>query len=1015
MGRLRGRLTVAWPRVSRLVAGRRAGVRVRVLIPLTVAIVLLTGAFTWALYRQAKDEMQRECAKTLDSVPKSLQKELDREAHMMAGVMDALTRNDRIRSAFEARDFEALLDLSQPLLRQLRRHNRISHFHFLDPERACFLRVHRPGRKGDTINRITVLGAERTGKMFHGIELGPLGTFTLRVVQPWYKDGRLLGYIELGEEIEDVISRLSGSAGVEIAIAIHKKFLDRAGWEEGMAMLGREADWNALGHAVVVTKTVPVAAESLDPYLCHGRHGFGVLDSLISLDDRTYGASLVELTDAGDRLVGGMLILRDETVACVALRQTVAEGLLLCLVIGGALFGLCYVYLGRVDRAFARGTAKLTDSNRELQEAEEVARSEYAKLSAMIAGMEEGVVFADADNVIVEINDFLCRFVGHSREEIVGRRIEDLHHGPVLKRVLGQIAQFRDHVDSPPLVLQRPLGEAEVILRMQPIYRDGGYDGVLLNVIDVTELVGARQAAETASESKTNFLANMSHEIRTPMTAIMGYADLLAETPNDPEERDRYLTIIRRNGKHLLSLINDLLDLSKIEAGEMTMVIRPCHLATVVADVASIMRVRADERGISLTIEYTTAIPEVVLTDSDRLRQALVNLVGNAVKFTEEGSVRIVVTLVPSWRDGQSAVRFEVIDSGIGMDRDAMDRLFEPFVQADASTSRKYGGTGLGLAITRRVAELLGGDVTVESAPGAGSSFTLIIPAGDLKGVAMLEDPAEAVHSYEDSDAEAVPAGGDPLVGVRVLLAEDGADNQLLISTVLRKAGAEVAIADNGRLAVEKALSEPFDVILMDIQMPEMNGYEATRALRVQGYTDPVLALTAHAMDADRERCLAAGCNEHLTKPINRQKMIRTVARFARRSTTPNRKAPTIEKAGRPEAKPDATVIRSEFADDADLAEIIDTFVSGLSAKARAMHDALSASAFEILRGLAHQMKGAGGSYGYAVLTDKARALENAAKARDAEAAALAWGEFAEICRAITCGRADTVSTEESR
>ena len=1018
-GGLRGVLAVARQQASRLSPrgfGNRDRVRIRVLVPLTIGIVLLTGGFTWALYHQAKDEMASDCARALDNLPKLFREELDREAYMMAGVMKTLTRNDRIRSAMKARDSEALLSLSRSLFRTLREQNRITHFYFLDPKRVCLLRVHQTECKGDTINRITALGAERTGQMFHGIELGSLGTFTLRVVQPWYEDGRLIGYIELGEEIEHIIDRLSEASGAELTIAIHKRFIDRAKWEEGMAMLGRKADWNALEHAVVVTQTLPVAAASLAPYFSGSPHSYGGLGSRVSLGDRTYAASLVRLTDAGDRLVGDMVALRDETTAYTALRQTVLGGVLACLAIGGTLFIIFHIYLGRVDREFARGAAKLTDSNRELREAEELARREYAKLSAMIAGMEEGVVFANADNVIVEINDYLCRFVGHSRMEIVGRRIEDLHHSPVLERVLGQIAKFRNQIDSPPLVLQRPLGEAEVILRMQPIYRDGGYDGVLLNVIDVTEMVKARRTAEAANESKTSFLTNMSHEIRTPMTAIMGYADLLAEVPSDPEERDRYLTIIRRNGKHLLSLINDLLDLSKIEAGEMPVVIRPCHVAAVVADVASIMRVRADERGIALTAEYTTAIPEVVLTDSDRLRQALVNLVGNAVKFTEEGGVRIVVALVPSWRDGQGAIRFEITDTGIGMDHDAMGRLFEPFVQADTSTSRKYGGTGLGLTITRRIAELLGGNVTVDSQPGVGSTFTLILPAGNLEGVAMLEDPAEAVHSHETGGAAPAGVGGDSLEGVRVLLAEDGADNQLLISTVLRKAGAEVAIAGNGRLAVEKALSEPFDVILMDIQMPEMNGYEATRTLREQGHTDPILALTAHAMDADRQRCLAAGCNEHLTKPINREKMIRTVARFARRSTTPARKAPAInDKADRPEVTSDATVIRSAFADDEDLAEIIDTFVSGLSAKVQAMHDALSASAFEVLRGLAHQMKGAGGSYGYAVLTDKARALENAAKARDAEATSLAWGEFAEICRAITLGRAATVSTEESR
>ena len=512
--------------------------------------------------------------------------------------------------------------------------------------------------------------------------------------------------------------------------------------------------------------------------------------------------------------------------------------------------------------------------------AHDTAQRESSKLSSMISGMNEGVVFADAGNAIVEVNDYFCKFVGKTRDEIMGARIEELHNGEVLGRVRALIDGFRADHESLPFIMQRVVGGVDVILRMQPIYQAGGYDGVLLNVIDVTELAAARRRAEEATRAKSEFLANMSHEIRTPMTAILGYADLLAAQDLGYSERSEYLDVIRRNGKHLLTLINDILDLSKIESGKATVVDGQCDLVAMIAEVASTMRVRALERGTALTTEYPTRLPKAVRTDCARLRQILVNLVGNAVKFTAKGAVRIRTSFVPDWRNDDAAVRFEVIDTGIGISEENMSRLFQPFVQLDSSASREYVGTGLGLAITSRIVDLLGGDISARSEIGAGSTFTVTIPVRDLEGVEMLERPEEAVHRPEATAAKGV-TGGIPLDGLCVLVAEDGPDNQRLIRTLLSKAGAEVTIVEDGVAAVEAAKDGCFDVILMDLQMPRMDGYEATRALRASGYSRPILALTAHAMLTDRERCLAAGFNDHLTKPINAEALRSKVSQWA--------------------------------------------------------------------------------------------------------------------------------------
>ena len=397
-----------------------------------------------------------------------------------------------------------------------------------------------------------------------------------------------------------------------------------------------------------------------------------------------------------------------------------------------------------------------------------------------------------------------------------------------------------------------------------------------------TELVTARDAAEAASRAKSDFLAKMSHEIRTPMTAILGYADLLREDALSTKDREEHLTTIRRNGEHLLAVINDILDVSKIEAGKMTTERIEASPGEIVADVASLMRARAQEKQVSLTVEYEGPIPAVIKTDPTRLRQILVNIVGNAVKFTEKGSVRLGAMLCRGENGQPDQMRFSVIDSGIGMSREQMDRLFAPFSQGDDSMARRFGGTGLGLTISRSLARLLGGKLWCESEPGKGSKFYVTINAGALDGIAMVSDQTEAVSSQATEKPKRVE------LDCRVLLLEDGADNQRLISFLLRKAGATVEIAENGKIGLDRALEseaagEPFDVILTDMQMPVMDGYTATRKLREHGYDRPIIALTAHAMTDDSLKCVDAGCDDFASKPVNRQKLLEMVDRYARR------------------------------------------------------------------------------------------------------------------------------------
>jgi len=402
-------------------------------------------------------------------------------------------------------------------------------------------------------------------------------------------------------------------------------------------------------------------------------------------------------------------------------------------------------------------------------------------------------------------------------------------------------------------------------------------------VVDMEQARAGRAAAEAANAAKNEFLANMSHEIRTPMTAILGYADMLERAERDPsslpaDQRREAIRTIARNGEHLLSVLDDILDISKIDSGRMVAERRPCSTIQIIEDVASLMRVRAADSGITLETAHSLPLPRQIISDPLRLRQILLNLVGNAVKFTQRGGVTIRHEYRPR---PTPQIHIEVRDTGVGIEPSALQRIFEPFQQADTSTSREFGGTGLGLAICKRLASMLDGDIRVESHVGEGSSFTLVVPTG-CEQVALVDSLADGLETRAESD----DAGDGSLTGVRVLLAEDGRDNQRLIGHMLTGAGADLAVASDGVHAVDVALGaqrsgQAFDVILMDMQMPQLDGYKATRRLRDAGLDRPIIALTAHAMRGDRERCLDAGCDDYLTKPVGRARLLEVCRRWA--------------------------------------------------------------------------------------------------------------------------------------
>ena len=490
----------------------------------------------------------------------------------------------------------------------------------------------------------------------------------------------------------------------------------------------------------------------------------------------------------------------------------------------------------------------------------------------------------------------------------------------------------------------------------------------------------AKDGAEAASSAKSAFLANMSHEIRTPLTAIFGYADLLLLPELEPDERIEHVQTIRRNGEHLLAILNDVLDVSKIEAGKMTVEKVQTSLPQVIHDVASMMRPRSAEKGVRFQVRQHADLPETVWTDPTRLRQILINLVGNAVKFTNAGSVTLALELIDparadgATRSGEPRLEIVVADTGIGMTPEQQRMVFTPFTQADPSHARTFGGTGLGLAISYRLVRLLGGDISVASRPNVGTTFTVSLPVGDLAGVHRMPDVMAAVQKRP----RAAPPAETRLQG-RVLLAEDSPDNQRLICAYLRNAGLEVEVAENGRVAVEKVTAaddaQPFDLVLMDCQMPEMDGYTATATLRAEGWRGTVIALTANAMDHERDRCLEVGCDHFLTKPIQAETFLRTIRHYLDRGRA---RAEARARAGARAGAGDGATGSGDGRADAILAPLIGQFLEELRGKVAAIQQAATTRDVSEVSRLAHQIKGAAGGYGFPQITQAAAAVETA-------------------------------------
>lgn len=505
--------------------------------------------------------------------------------------------------------------------------------------------------------------------------------------------------------------------------------------------------------------------------------------------------------------------------------------------------------------------------------------------------------YSDKNGIIQRANKATARAAGLAVEQVIGKAANELFH-----------YEPDDHLENGKEVIYSGTPKLNIIkqiktidgkrwfhIDMIPNPNDEPGTGVIVFALDITERKLANEKLQKVNEqleaaieranlmaeealsanaAKSEFLANMSHEIRTPMNAIIGFSEVLTQE-DLTEEQHKCTKIILQGGNNLLELINDILDFSKIEAGKLETEIVDCSLGQILSSVESLLGPAAHEKGLKFKILPCGELPTQIRTDPTRLKQCLINLVNNAIKFTEKGHIYVNVSLEYQ-KDNEPFIRFDIEDTGIGIEPGKQEEIFDVFSQADASDTRKFGGTGLGLAITKQLAKLLGGDVSVSSQPGKGSVFSLMIPAGaDIEEQELL-DKYESIKSSSD---ESKPPSQYKLTG-RILVAEDKPSSQTLIATLLQNAGCEPVIVSDGLEAISKAECEDFDLILMDMQMPRMDGYEATRALRKQGVTVPIIAVTAHALKGDCEKCIGAGCDDYIAKPIKHKKLYEMIARY---------------------------------------------------------------------------------------------------------------------------------------
>lgn len=1081
------------------------------------AMLAMTAALIVGTYSVANEQIMRSHQATLANAESMLAYTIESESNILKGCLDEALCDDQLLPMFQKHDRDALYTHVKPTYDRMAQRTDVSHFYFVDADRKCFLRMHRPTQYGEIMTRGSLKKAADSGQDFCGMDIGTRGTFTLRAIRPLAVNGQRIGYLEIGKDISRLTPHLKNLLQADMIFLVDKTCMEEKRYAETILTAGHRQPWNTLRDKVAVDYTLWPIPETILATIDATPSATPLPTHRATLNDRSYLSGSVPLVDAMGKTVGEIVILTDITDQRAALWRTVIHVAMIGCALMIALVVTIRYFINKVFNELVETESNLLQEidHRRLAERHLSDRTRFLDtlidtipnpvfykdenlvyracnraFATQILGMdkndvlgksihdltgiippdlvdsyhqhdvtlisnpgvqcyEQTVLCADrhrrsfqfykatvpsetgqpagivgimldlteqkkssrslerfraaldraADSIFlidrqtlrfVDVNDVACVQLGYGRRDLLNlspmqlaptlnreamiKTLDDILERRIPRSIVETILERRDGTQFPAEVHMHPMVTENEIL-------------IVATARDITdrrraeeELKQADEKTQQAYRVKDEFLANISHELRTPMTAILGYADVLRDhhrnCPTSSQEHTQAVDVILRNGRYLLELVNDLLDLAKIEAGQFSIHSEACNPEQIVEHVATSLRVRAAEKHLSLTTTHHTLLPRQILSSPIRLQQILANLVVNAIKFTDHGCVSIETSLT-KLNDTQQIV-FKVSDTGIGISNEDLANIFEPFIQAKSVQNRPNSGTGLGLAISQKLAQLLGGEITVTSRIGEGSTFTLTLPVHIPVTPFGLADTHETHRddSATDNTAPAEHAGTPKTVSGRILLAEDGPDNQKLLSYFLQQAGVTLTIVENGQQAIDTALKaqaegHPFHLILMDMQMPIMDGCQATRQLRAAGYTAPIVALTAHVMLADREHCIAAGCDGFVTKPINRRQLASIISKYLEGGTPSMDSSSAIKSEG---------LLVSEFADDPDMLELIQMFIDEIPQRVSAIEQALESNDMELLTRLAHQLKGAAGGYGFPAVSDASKILEKAAK-----------------------------------